>query len=105
MSKVKITVIKKFSPIDVFGHEIYSSAGKKITECRAFDLGQEFFVDSINNMPEGFCSWAWRDIYKDLSVLCFNGNFSNEYHKEGTQHTSCSDGRKPVCFELERISD
>ena len=105
ISRVKISVIKKFRPIDVFGYEIYSTSGKQITECRAFDEGQEFIVDRIEKMPEGFCSWAWRDIYKDVSVLYFNGNFSTEFHKEGSQHTSCSDGRKPVCFKLERISD
>lgn len=52
-------------------------------------------------MPEGFCGWAWRDIHKDLSVLYFDGNFYD--HEEGVQHVSCSDGRKPVCFKLERV--
>lgn len=75
ISKVKIIVIKKFSPIDIFGHEVYSTSGTKITTCGAFDEGQEFIVEHIEKMPEGFCGWAWRDIYKDLSVLYFNGNF------------------------------
>ena len=103
MSKVKITVIKKFSPIDVFGHEIYSTSGTQITQCKAFDEGQEFIVNHIEKMPVGFCGWAWRDIYKDLSVLYFGGNFNG--HEEGVQHTSCSDGRKPVCFRLERLKE
>ena len=47
MSKVKITVVKKFSPIDVFGHEVYSTSGTKITRCGAFDEGQEYIVDHI----------------------------------------------------------
>ncbi len=101
VSKVKITIIKKFSPIDVFGHEVYSTSGNKITTCGAFEEGQEFIVEHIEKMPEGFCGWAWRDIYKDLSVLYFDGNFYG--HEEGVQHISCSDGRKPVCFKLERI--
>ncbi len=101
MSRVKITVIKKFSPIDVFGHEIYTTSGKKVTTCGTFDEGQEFIVDHISKMPEGFCGWAWRDIYKDLSVLYFDGNFHGP--EEGVQYTSCSDGSKPVCFKLERI--
>ena len=103
MSKVKITVIKKFSPIDVFGHEIYTTSGTKVTTCGTFEEGQEFVVENIAKMPEGFCGWAWRDIYKDLSVLYFNGNFHGP--EEGIQYTSCSDGSKPVCFKLERIFD
>jgi len=103
MSKVKIKVIRKFSPMDVFGKEIYSTSGTKITTCGAFPVGKEFIVDHIEKMPSGFCGWAWRDIYKDLCVLYFDGNFNG--HKIGTQHTSCSDGRKPVCFKLERIGE
>ena len=60
-------------------------------------------VNHIEKMPVGFCGWAWRDIYKDLSVLYFGGNFNG--HEEGVQHTSCSDGRKPVCFRLERLKE
>ncbi|MHA1187160.1 MAG: TIGR04076 family protein [Candidatus Heimdallarchaeota archaeon] len=52
-------------------------------------------------MPEGFCMWAWRDLYKDLSVLFFGGNFWRK--EKGTIHSSCTDGRKPVVFKLERI--
>lgn len=101
MSKVKITVIKKFDPVEVFGHEIYSTSGTKIIKCNSFTKGQEFIVDHIEKMPEGFCGWAWRDIYKDLSVLYFGGNFNG--HEPGVQHTCCSDGRKPVVFKLKRI--
>ena len=50
MSKVKITIIKKFSPIDVFGHEVYSTSGTKITTCGTFEEGQEFVVEHIEKM-------------------------------------------------------
>lgn len=104
MAKIKITVIKRFNPEDVFGKEGYSTPnGKKVTACTAFEDGQEFIVENLKK-PDGFCDWAWRDIYKDTAVLNFDGNFKN-WAKEGTQHTCCTDGVRPVVFKLERIED
>jgi len=40
MSKIKITVIKRFSPEDVFGHEYKTPDGKVIEKCH-FEDGQE----------------------------------------------------------------
>ena len=105
MTKVKITVIKKFSPIDVFGHEVYSTSGTKIVKCGAFEEGQEFIVEHIEKMPEGFCGWAWRDIYKDLSVLNFGGNFWPNWMNPGEMFTCCTDGVRPVTFKLERLEE
>ena len=102
MSKVKITVIKKFTLTDVFGHQNYPTSSAKFDSCHLFDEGQEFIVDTLEKIPEGFCGWAWRDLYKDISVLKFGGNFNGS--EEGVQYTSCSDGRKPVCFKLKRTN-
>jgi uncharacterized repeat protein (TIGR04076 family) len=103
MWKVKVTVIKTFSPEDVFGHELFfPPTGQKIKKCGLFNEGDEFIIDSVMQQPDGFCGWAWRDIYKDLSVLFFGGNFAMG---PGIQYTSCSDGKKPVCFKLERLDD
>ena len=100
--KVKITVIKKFGPEDVFGqnHNCKTLSGSNIIKCTLFDEGREFIVNDINYMPEGFCGWAWRDIYKDLSVLYFGGFFPRP--EIGIAYVSCTDGRKPVVFKLER---
>ena len=104
MTRVKIKVIKKFGPEDVFGpnHNMKTKSGKPITKCTWFKDNQEVIVDNINEIPEGFtCLWAWRDLYKDLAVLYFGGDFNHP--ETGTIYTSCSDGRKPVVFKLERI--
>ena len=103
MTRVKISVIKKFSANDVFGpdHEIKTLSGKPITNCHLFQIGDEFIVENIEEMPSGFCGWAWRDIYKDLSVLYFDGNFYRP--EKGVAYVSCTDGRKPVVFRLERL--
>lgn len=104
MAKIKITVIKRFKPEDVFGKVGYTTPnGKKVTECTAFEDGQEFIIENLKK-PDGFCGWAWRDVYKDVAVLNFGGNFKN-WAKEGLQHTCCTDGVRPVVFKLERIED
>jgi uncharacterized repeat protein (TIGR04076 family) len=105
MTKVKIEVIKRFSPEDVFGvnHNQRTLSGKPITVCNKLREGDEFIVDDIEAIPEGFCGWAWRDIYKDLSVLFFDGNFYRP--EKGVAYVSCTDGRKPVVFKLTRADN
>ena len=61
--------------------------------------GQEFDVDG--NKPEGFCVWAWNDLFKSLSVLHFGGNLP--WAEEGKMIACCTDGIRPVSFKLERI--
>ncbi|UCH05886.1 MAG: TIGR04076 family protein [Candidatus Thorarchaeota archaeon] len=100
--KVKVTVMKTFSPEDVFGHELHLPSGQKINKCSLFNEGDEFIIDSVMQQPEGFCGWAWRDLYKDIAVLFFGGNFAMG---PGIQYTSCTDGKKPVCFKLERLEE
>jgi uncharacterized repeat protein (TIGR04076 family) len=105
MTKVKIEVIKRFSPEDVFGldHNQRNLSGNLITKCHKLKEGEHFLVENIEMMPEGFCGWAWRDIYKDLAVLFFDGNFYRP--EKGAAYVSCTDGRKPVVFKLTRIEE
>ncbi|MHA2357179.1 MAG: TIGR04076 family protein [Candidatus Heimdallarchaeaceae archaeon] len=100
MSKVKITVLKNLSPEEVFGHELKSPSGDIIKACTSFKEGEEFMVENLKK-PEKFCGWAWRDIYKDLSVLAFGGDFS--WTEPNTAITCCTDGMRPVVFKLERL--
>jgi len=93
-------VVKNFQPEEVFGKKFYRPSGKEIVSC-GFKKDGEYFVGEQGDKPEGFCMWVWRDLYKDLSVLVFGGNFWRK--EKGTIHTSCTDGRKPVVFKLERI--
>jgi uncharacterized repeat protein (TIGR04076 family) len=53
-------------------------------------------------MPEGFCNWAWRDVYKDVAVLAYGGNFY-PWVEKGTAITCCTDGIRPVSFIMERL--
>ena len=100
MSKIKISVIKRFSPVDVFGHEMRSPSGKDITVCQSFEDNQEFYVNDLEK-PEGFCGWAWNDIYTDVSILVFGG--AENWKEPNKVYVCCTDGMRPVCFKLEKI--
>ncbi|NPD88814.1 MAG: TIGR04076 family protein [Asgard group archaeon] len=97
---IKITVLKMLNPKEVFGKEIKNPEGKTVPTCSAFEEGQEFLIEKLNK-PENFCGWAWRDIYKDLSVLDFGGDFS--WSEPNQAITCCTDGMRPVIFKLERL--
>ncbi|MGI6403079.1 MAG: TIGR04076 family protein [Oscillospiraceae bacterium] len=93
---VKITVYKKFDCPEL---EDYPEGG-----CKAVEVGQEFLVKADGKMPEGFCTWAWSDLWSVVTTLRFGGNFT--YSKtDGVYWGSCTDGRSPVVFKLERIED
>ena len=102
MPKIKITVIKRFSPEDVFGHEYKTPTGKVVEKCH-FEDGQKR-VSENGEMPEDFCSWAWVDLARSIHVLKFGGNFKN-WTEDGIMYDACSDGVRPVCFKLERIEE
>jgi len=97
-SDVKITVIKKIEMGDV--HSEFAADDAE-PSCPAVKLGGEYVSKSMA-MPEGFCSWAWADIQRDVSHLSMGGEFP-WMKKEGTMVSCCTDGLRPVIFKLERI--
>jgi uncharacterized repeat protein (TIGR04076 family) len=103
-AKVKITVLKRVDPSIIFDDNIPKNPAtdKKFGICTAFKEGQEFILDEKGTKPEGFCIWAWNDLFKDISILHFGGNFP--WMKEGEMITCCTDGIRPVSFKLERIN-
>ena len=93
---VKITVFRKFDLKDI---DDYVEGG-----CKAVEEGQEFIVGIDGKMPEGFCTWAWADLWTPIVTLRFGGNFT--YSKTpGRYWGCCSDGRFPVVFMLQRIEE
>jgi len=102
-SNVKITVIKRLDPRTVFGVNIPKNpmTNKEYEICPMFKEGQEFIVSEKGEMPANFCVWAWHDIYKDMSVLLFGGDFP--WVGTGIMYTCCTDGTRPVSFKLERV--
>ena len=95
---VKITVLKRVQTGDLvneYGKETYD------TECPKLVEGEEFLVKNYN-IPEGFCSWAWADIQRDVIVLAMGCDFL-WMKKKGTMISCCTDGLRPVIFKLERV--
>ncbi len=99
---LKITVMKKLSAKDVFGAPLPDMSDTFVPYCERLKEGQEFNVDEGGQMPSGFCTWAWHDIYPVVSALRFGGNFP-WMKKEGVTYSCCSDGARPVFFKIERV--
>jgi len=95
---VKITVLKRLFLEDV----VQEYAEGDWAPCDRLTEGQEFVVAGKDlEMPSGFCSWAWADIFKQVLTLARGGNFRGT--KPGTFVTCCTDGFRPVIFALEKI--
>lgn len=102
-SKVKITVVKRLDTKDVFGSQMpETSDAFQGTTCTLWEDGREFIVQEDGKMPPDFCSWAWHDIHRELSVLRFGGNFP-WMKKPGVGYACCTDALRPVIFKLERV--
>ena len=115
MARVKITVVKTLNMNDIFGDEPPADVNLDMLtpQCHRFQVGQEFFVDtekpptdpeSWENCPEGFCTWAFADIQRDISHIMFGGSYP-WIKEKGVIITCCTDGLRPVIFRVERIAD
>lgn len=99
MPKLKITVVRAFTPEEVFGHEYRTPSGEVVEKC-FLEEGQSWTIER-GKKPEGFCGWAWEDLRKDRYLLAFGGDIPDT--EEGVVYVSCSDGKRPVVFRLERL--
>lgn len=104
MSKVRITVVKKAFFEDLA--QAYLTDGLEAGNCPIFDLGDSFVVDRETfGMPDGFCTFAWNDIFTVLHSLVGGATYTPWWNRDGMQVTCCTDGIRPVSFLLERIED
>jgi uncharacterized repeat protein (TIGR04076 family) len=100
MATLKITVVKKMFNEDLAKQ--HCNPGAPI--CEKFEEGQEFVIEGLDQ-PQGFCAWAWDDIHKVLLTLRSGGNFQPWMKGKNNIIACCSDGIRPVVFNIERISD
>ena len=101
---MKITVVKGFTAEEVFDGEVPDHFPETFkSPCPMHPEGQEFVMENLN-CPEGFCPWAFADIFRDILHLWKGGDFP-WVGKPGVMYSSCTDGKKPVVFKLERIED
>ena len=100
MSKIKIKVVKR-----MFNQELADEFCQPDTKlCTAFSDGQEFVIEG-SQKPEDFCDWAWNDIHKCVLTLRFNGSFQPWMREDNVIIACCTDGIRPVVFQVERIAD
>lgn len=109
--KVRITVVKV---------ACYTELGEKYAQyrpgaergtvipCNFFKEGMTFDVTLHpfeNCKPEGFCDWAWSDIWKDLVLVAERAGFANEGEIDTipAHFACCTDGLRPVTFMIEPI--
>ena len=105
MPRCRITVVKRSLNSDLAKEFIKSEVGP----CEVFKDGQ-VFETQFSQKPEGFCDWAWNDIFKTVVTLARGGNFSkdifeNWMKQENSMITCCTDGVRPVIFKVERIEN
>ena len=65
---------------------------------------EEYIVEKDREMPEGFCSSAWKSIDNSLSLIQWGGDYYPNLPK-GVAITCCSDGIRPVSFKIERLEN
>ena len=100
MSKCKITVLKVTFQADLA--QAYSK--EWLGPCPVFHEGQEFTFADPWQMPTGFCSTAWGDIFKNVQTICLGGDFPSAQHA-GVNISCCVDGIRPVIFKIERLEN
>lgn len=98
MKRVKITVLRK---------QLYEDIAREYltdypdVECGFFQKGDSFLYNGGAEMPEGFCPWAWVDIYPSVSALSNGATCTPWQKRDGVNVVCCLDGVRPVTFLLE----
>lgn len=112
--RVKLTVVRmlKFDDIALEYGQFRPGQddGGVIPSCPFFKEGDEFIVklDPIKtSKPEGFCDWAWADLWKDILMVANKAGMAepSEKSKLDPQFTCCTDGLRPVIFCVQSLEE
>ncbi len=87
--------------------EFQSYVKTRIEKCPCFTEGQTF--ETTYEKPEGFCDWAWKDLHAYVAAMLSGGQFTDGIFEDwmknkNTMIACCTDGIRPVIFEL-RVTD
>ena len=99
MKNVKITVLRKQLYED-FAEEHLTDG---IQPCDFYEVGDTFLYTGGAEMPEGFCPWAWIDVYRSVSALSAGATCAPWQKRDGVSVVCCTDGIRPVTFLLEAL--
>ena len=103
MKKVKITVLRKEFYPELANQ--YLTDGKEVGACPLLNVGDEFVFEGSAKMPEGFCPWAWIDIYRSVSMVSSGGTCKPWNKRDGQTVVCCTDGVRPVVFNVEAMGE
>jgi len=103
MKKVKITVLRKHFYPDLA--DAYLTDGREAVPCPLLDEGDSFIFEGGAVMPEGFCPWAWIDIYRGVNALSAGATYTPWNNRENMQVLCCTDGIRPVVFSIEAMDE
>lgn len=96
--KVRIRVLR--CHLDRALAAAYLAAGEEQWPCPFMREGQAFQYGGQAVMPEGFCPWAWQDIYKSVHALHQGATMAPWNNRDGQSIVCCTDGIRPVVFQL-----
>lgn len=103
MFEIRITVVKtEFYPD--LASEVDINLNPHFGMCPIFRVGDIFFLKSLDDIPQGFCSWAWADIQRDIAMILFGATPSPELKNPHSMFVCCDEGIRPVIFKIERMS-
>lgn len=103
MKKVRITVLKKEFYTE-FADQ-YLTEGREVGPCSLMNVGDEFIFEGNAKMPEGFCPWAWIDVYGNVSAVASGSTYKPWNKKDGQTVVCCTDGIRPVVFLVEAFEE
>ena len=102
MFGAKITIVKtEYYPELV--KEVNTNVQGEFGRCPYFEVGQEFIINNIDEIPKGFCAWAWADIERDIAIILFGGQPQPVLINPNSMYSCCDEGLRPVIFKIERI--
>lgn len=102
MKKVKIEVIRITQYVDLI--EKYEN---KIEMPCMLKVGNVFYAEEIDVIPEGLCETAYETLKPFINdLLNGKGHFYGDWMKNPySAMVSCNDGFRPVTFHLELIDN
>jgi uncharacterized repeat protein (TIGR04076 family) len=102
MVRIRITVLKTFDTKEIYGNNMPELPSGWSTTCPRLKAG-DVFISEDGAFPQGFCSWAFADIQRDLTLVRFNCGFPGM--PRGVIYSACTDGLRPVLFKIERLTE
>lgn len=101
MQNVRITVIRKEFYPEIA--DAYLKDGSAVGPCPFHDVGDVYLYEGGAEKPEGFCPWAWIDIYRGVNALSAGASYTPWNKQERMQILCCTDGVRPIVFKVEAV--